>query len=496
MKDQTTIPIASPLSLGIIDIHPDESYIQESIENFITKGGISFSSCKKRTGKIRIPINFDERNMSQSKILFLTVIIENCLDEIFIKGIKGINNIIPMSENVINSIKTKKVTDIDILLKHNKDDLWYIGINYMKLKYNGIPPEKVIGLCNNSGIIILENNIYEGNRFSKHPHLIVDTPVNPKNIISERFNEADKYVKEQVKNITKSTNEKDYELPDYPDIYRNAFYNYAYAEGEKIVRKLMRHTKLDNKLILPNNPNEIYQIFGIESARLYMVREYVHLIESSDSYVTPVNIELLVDYQTAMGFLTPIHAIGASKQGPSSLSAATFNDPVGAFQKAASIGKSDKINSISSCIMAGKKCINGSGLSEITFENKDESLFDEMPRDFSKNEEFCEQRYIIKGDDEDKEPVDINIENLMEEQKKEEPKFSTEQIPTIVANMEAPSFLSQENEAEPELENTIEVMEPVEQEEPRINIPVPEEDSDSDFDIPEAPDEIAELKDF
>jgi len=494
VKDETIKPISSPLSMGIVDLHPDESYIQDSIDKFLVEGKIGYSSCKKSVGKIRTPIEFDEKNIGQAKILFLTVIIENCLDEIFIKGIKGINNIIPMTDNVINTIKTTPVTDIDLLLKHNKKVLWFISINYMKLKYSGIPPEKIIGLCQNANITILENNIYDKDKFSKHPHLIVDTLMDPKNIISEKFNEADKYVKEQVKKITKSSRETDYELPYYPDIYRNAFYNYAYAEGEKIVRKLMRHTKLDNKLILPNNPNEIYEIFGIESARLYMVREYIHLIETSDSYVTPVNIELLVDYQTSMGFLTPIHAIGSSKQGTSSLSAATFNDPVGAFQKAASIGKSDNINSVSSCIMAGKKCINGSGLSEVTYNNKDKGFFDEMPREFDKNEEFCEQRYIIKGDD--NEPVDINIEKLMSKEKDAESKFSGEQIPTIVPSMDAPDFLLDTLEDEPEDEP--ERMEPIDLpiEEPEINIPVPEEDSDSDFEIPDAPADIGELKDF
>ena len=97
--------------------------------------------------------------MTQSKILFLTVIIENCLDEIFIKGIKGINNIIPVSENVINSMKTRKVTDIDLIIKHKQDDLWYVGINYMKLKYNGIPADKIIDLCRNVDIIAMQEAI-------------------------------------------------------------------------------------------------------------------------------------------------------------------------------------------------------------------------------------------------------------------------------------------------------------------------------------------------
>jgi len=257
----------------------------------------------------------------------------------------------------------------------------------------------------------------------------------------------------------------------------------------------MRHTKLDNRLILPNNPNEIYEIFGIEAARLYMVREYVHLIETSDSYITPVNIELLVDYQTGMGFLTPIHAIGASKQGTSTLYAATFQDPVGAFQKAATVGKVDKINSISACIVAGKRSLNGTGLSDVSFDIDSNVEVDEEARNFSSHEEFCQQKYIVNQNDNDKEEVTINIEKMVQKEKKEESKFSSENVPTIVPAMTAPDFLIddvvEEQPEEPELEESLAKL--------AISEPTPapvQEEEDDDFDIPEAPEETISLADF
>lgn len=491
LQDETIMCVASPLSVGIIDIHPNKEYVQETVDKFVTKGAVKFSSCEKKTNKFTTPVNLDEQNITQLKVLFLTVIIEECLSDIYIKGIKGIKNIIPVSDNIINIMKTNRVTDIDVLLRHQKPVLWYITINYMKLKYTGIPHEKILNLCDNAGVTIIENNIFDVNGgFSRNPHLIVDSVRDPKDLISTLFNEADRYVKEQVKEMTTSAKETEFDLPDYPDVYRNAFYNYAYAEGEKIVRKLMRHRKLDNKMILPNNPNEIYDIFGIESARLYMVREYVNLIESSDSYVTPCNIELLVDYQTGMGFLTAIHAIGSSKQGTSSLSAATFNDPVGTFQKAATIGKTDKINSISSCIMTGKQSLNGSGLSEVSFDPIKMPMIDELPRKFTDHEDFCEQRYVIR-DEKESNPVDINIEHLMDSgKKKEEPKFSTENTPTVVVPMDAPDFLNDDPEPDP-----VDEIEPIEPLDVPIPQPIPSDD-DSDFEIPDALDELPDLEDF
>jgi len=193
--------------------------------------------------------------------------------------------------------------------------LWYIRLSYIKLKFNGIPIFKFMNLCKYAEIDIVEEHVLHNGRLSKNPYFIVRCMEDPKELIMRIFNKEERNVKAQVKQIILSTSENEYQLPNYPELYRNAYYNYAYAEGDKIVRKLMRHPDLDNKLILPNNPNEICDIFGIEAARLFMVREYVTLIKSSDSYVTPVNKKLLVDYQTTMGFLTPIHAIGSSKQG-------------------------------------------------------------------------------------------------------------------------------------------------------------------------------------
>jgi len=483
LKDETTVCVASPLMEGVVDIHPINAYIQDTVGKFVSKGKIKYSMCEKRSSKFSSTINFDVVDIKKLKILFLNVVIKECLSDIIIKGVKGIKNIIPVTENINNTIKTVRVTDVDILKKYGKNMMWYINIDYMKLKYTGVPFEKVLRLCFHLGIVILENNIIENGALSRNPHLVVYATEDPKQQINREFDLAEIEVKRQVKEILNSDEETEYNLPDYPDIYRDMFYNYAYAEGEKIVRKLMRHRKLDNKMILPNNPNEIYDIFGIETVRLYMVREYVHLIESSDSYVTPVNIELLVDYQTAMGFLTPIHATGSSKQGTSTLSAATFGDPVGSFRKAAAIGKTDKINSISSCIMTGKASLNGSGLSEASF-GEMEYEFTETAQKFKKPVEFCEKKYVVTGDDSESEPVTIDIDTMINKPKsKKEHRFSKEGPPPAIVPMRAPDFL----------------IEPEPPAIPEKNVsptPVKKFRVEEDFEIPDALDELPDLKDF
>ena len=486
LKDETTVCVASPLMEGVVDIHPINAYINDTVGKFVSKGKIKYSTCEKRSSKFSTPLNFDVVDIKKLKILFLNVVIKECLSDIIIKGVNGIKNIIPVTENLNNTIKTVRVTDVDILTKYGKSMLWYINLDYMKLKYTGVPIEKVLRLCDHVRVDIMENNIMENGTLSRNPHIVVYATEDPKQQINREFDLAEKEVKRQVKEILNSDEETEYNLPDYPDIYRDMFYNYAYAEGEKIVRKLMRHRKLDNKMILPNNPNEIYDIFGIETVRLYMVREYVHLIESSDSYVTPVNIELLVDYQTAMGFLTPIHATGSSKQGTSSLSAATFGDPVGTFRKAAAMGKTDKINSISSCIMTGKPSLNGSGLSDASFGEIDYE-FTETAQKFKKPVEFCEKKYVISGDDSESEPVTIDIDTMINKPKSQkESKFSKE-VPPDIAPMPAPDFLIGPESPKPKKH-----ISPT----PSPSTPTKKFQVEDDFEIPDALEELPDLKDF
>lgn len=429
LSDKTLIVVASPSNIGIVDVYPNPDYLSMSI-NALEKGKITLKGCQRSARKIK-KLTTDE---NQNKILFLTAIVERCLEDICIKGIKGIKGIIPITQNIVTNIKTSRVP--------GTSGQWYIHLNRLKMKYNEIPYQNIVKLCRLTNLEILEDQAGRG----LNPYLVVESEQDPVEIMSEQVESARDAIKQDVK--MKTQRDDDNDLPDYPDIYRAAYYNYAMAEGEKIVTKLMRHPELDNKFILPSNPNEIFAIFGIESARLYMVREYVKLIEDSNSYVTPVNIELLVDYQTNMGFLTAIHANGSSKQGTSALSAAAFMDPVGAFQKAAAIGKTDNINSISACIMAGKQALNGTGLSRVKLESdqysRPSSAKSPKVKQPRPTQETCEDKYTVEYDNNQDTEVTIDIDTLTGKRprRRKQGKFSSSEHPSRITKMKPPVFLS------------------------------------------------------
>jgi hypothetical protein len=465
LDDKTLITVASPSNIGIVDIYPNPDYLSLSIIDLETVNNITLKGCKRKSRKLN-DITSDD---NQNKILFLTAIVEKCLDDICIKGIKGIKSIVPITQNIVTNIKTSRVS--------GRSGQWYIHLNRLKMKYNEVPYQNIMSLCELIGFEILDNNATR----SLNPYLIVLSDEDPIDIMTQEVDAARELVKQSVKLKTQS--EDDHDLPDYPPIYRAAYYNYAMAEGEKIVTKLMRHPELDNKFILPSNPNEIFAIFGIESARLYMVREYVKLIEDSNSYVTPVNIELLVDYQTNMGFLTAIHANGSSKQGTSALSAAAFMDPVGAFQKAAAIGKTDSINSISACIMAGKQALNGTGLSRVKLESTTTKPPPRRKETKSMAQEFCESKYTF-GDTEE---VTIDIERAKKPRPTKPKKFSTIPHPSEITPMQPPAFLAPKKPVRPKKSKPPES--PISVGTQQFTIP-------DDFMCPDKPSVVPDLKDF
>ena len=110
----------------------------------------------------------------------------------------------------------------------------------------------------------------------------------------------------------------------------------------------------------------------------------------------------------------------------------------------------------------------------------------------TKFEEFCEKKYVIEGEKESN-PVDINIEELMKNEKQKHNKFSTELVPTIVANMEPPDFLDET--IEEDQQDTL-VEETTSYQEPERLPPVIIDEEDSDFEIPEANDEVGDLRNF
>ena len=154
----------------------------------------------------------------------------------------------------------------------------------------------------------------------------------------------------------------------YPEIYRNGYYSYAKAYGKDMISSILRDKLIDPKFTSSDSPTDVYDYYGIESSRLFFIKEYT--ANDSISKMNPVNIELLVDFQTVLGQLSSVTATDIAKHGKNTLSAASFEQPIEAFRKAGSIGAKDLVNNIPSCLITGKRTINGTGIVDIQYDQE------------------------------------------------------------------------------------------------------------------------------
>jgi DNA-directed RNA polymerase II subunit RPB1 len=125
---------------------------------------------------------------------------------------------------------------------------------------------------------------------------------------------------------------------------------------------------IDMKRTIINDLYTVYKQFGIEAARMLLIREMNNVFIS-----TPVSyhhLSLLADVMTATGGITSINRHGINKLDTDPLSKASLEVPVEQFLKAALFNEIDKMNSVSSQIMVGRTFKGGTGLCEIVLDNE------------------------------------------------------------------------------------------------------------------------------
>ena len=410
--------VASPTFQGMIDVHAEPEFIRRTVEEFSTSGK-TFRGCERKRlgGKKKDEMEFttDERrtflktsfdsegSLKDMSSIFLNIILEGCFKDMVMIGIKGIDYIRTVSEKMVSYLKFSRIySDRDLEKYTSKpfnvkyDDFYrvfYIHIDYFALYVLGIPEEKFIKFFELCGIKIIERNfgnpdfnycvgvmpevpdeMYKTDdgkkvpRFEKRDGIVYDrkedkevvTSEEPTKLLSRKLEESSETLKETVR-TTETVNF------DFPEIYRYGYYCYAKATGSGMIQSILKDKLVDSRFTSSDNALEVYGMHGIEAARLFFIREYT----SNDSIqkMNPTNIELLVDFQTAMGQLYSVTATDIAKHGKSALVAASFQQPIEAFRKAGAIGSEDKINNIPSCLFTGKKMPNGTGSVEVVFDD-------------------------------------------------------------------------------------------------------------------------------
>lgn len=114
---------------------------------------------------------------------------------------------------------------------------------------------------------------------------------------------------------------------------------------------------------------EIFNTFGIDAARISLLREFKSVFKNAGTNVNFQHLEILVDIMTNTGNLTSIDRHGMNKSESDPLARASFEKTVDQLIQAAVFGEIDHMKSVSSRIMAGLVIKGGTGMCNLILDS-------------------------------------------------------------------------------------------------------------------------------
>ena len=169
--------------------------------------------------------------------------------------------------------------------------------------------------------------------------------------------------------------------------------------------EVLNNEFIDPTLTMSNDIMEIYNLFGIEGARTFLINEIIDVIDEGAGYINSRHVELLCDAMTSKGFLAAINRQGINRGDTGPLAKCSFEDTTDQLIKAGIFGEKDKLNGVSSNIMMGQTIQAGTGMCELFLDER--KLIDEM-----KDINLTPDDFISVSDD--------NIDTLLEDSYEED----------------------------------------------------------------------------
>lgn len=134
----------------------------------------------------------------------------------------------------------------------------------------------------------------------------------------------------------------------------------------KRFKKVLAHPKVDMSKTISNNIWDIFNTFGIEAVRQYMIDEFSKIMEG----INKCHTTLLVDKMTFRGTIDSISRYTMRRDDTGPLSKASFEETLDNLTKSAVFGQVETTKGVSASIICGKKAPVGTGMCDLVVDFK------------------------------------------------------------------------------------------------------------------------------
>ena len=139
------------------------------------------------------------------------------------------------------------------------------------------------------------------------------------------------------------------------------------TEGANMI-ELLKLDFIDKETLKTNHMWEVYQIFGIEGTRKFLLEELKNIVSSDGTFINECHLTILIDLMTFNGIIQSISRYGVKKEQNSVLTRSSFEESLEHFSKAAFFSEKEMIRSVSASIMCGKRSNIGSGVLSLSMD--------------------------------------------------------------------------------------------------------------------------------
>jgi len=119
---------------------------------------------------------------------------------------------------------------------------------------------------------------------------------------------------------------------------------------------------IDKTTVMCNDMWRIYEYFGIEATRQFLMEEFTNIVSNDGTFVHEGNIKMLVDVMTSTGTITSVSRYSVKKSDTGVLGKASFEESFSNMITGAQQGQTDNIDGVSSAVIVGRGIGTGTGL--------------------------------------------------------------------------------------------------------------------------------------
>lgn len=134
------------------------------------------------------------------------------------------------------------------------------------------------------------------------------------------------------------------------------------------MRSIVKLPMILHESIRTNHMWEVYDMFGIEGVRKFLMEELKNIVSSDGTFINECHLMILVDLMTYNGMIQSVSRYGVKKDQNSVLTRSSFEESLEHFSKAAFFSEKENIESVSASIMCGKRSHIGTGITSLMVE--------------------------------------------------------------------------------------------------------------------------------